>query len=86
MGIRISYLREFCEEHGILKYRNKIDISSPIKKSRLRYNFGIPTSKINGITTIKGLENAINKYAQIPIEADEDINHEAIELYDSLVI
>ncbi|MCK5624364.1 hypothetical protein KAI04_00810 [Candidatus Pacearchaeota archaeon] len=77
MIINKEYLEEFCEHHNIFTEKT----ISEEKISKLNYYFGVDIFYLSSIKNLPELEKIINKHSQSPIEANEDLNHEAILFY-----
>jgi hypothetical protein len=77
MKISRDYLEEFCNHHMIFNFK---EISEE-NLNKLSYNFGVSKDRLYSIKNIEQLEKTINKHAQVPIEAESDINHEAYLAY-----
>jgi hypothetical protein len=76
MKVNLDYLKEFCNYHFIFPD----ETLSEENIDKLNYNFGIEKSKLFLIKSINDLEEMINKYSQLPTEADEDTNRELVEM------
>ncbi len=82
MKVNKDYLYEFCNHHNVFDSK---EISEE-NLNKLNYNFGVPKVRLYNIHNLEDLERTINKHSRIPIEADQDVNHEAFVAYRKFLI